>query len=190
MQIKKRIFFLLTFNLLSLSIIANNDDIQYEFSQTDSSYTFTSTFTIKANQECLIHVFFDFQHIKALAPTAENVQLVNKGSNWNKISYIYETFIFSNTSVWYRKINKKADKVDFELISSTNNSSLMPQMTSSSGYYQIISTKDGLKVKYYQECTLTKSVFTNLYINRVKNEAVEFINWLNKYAISACQDYN
>ncbi len=178
------------FNLLLFTATANNNDIQYKFSQTDSSYTFTSIFFINVDQECLLHVFFYFQHIKALAPTAENVQLLNKGSNWNKISYTYEAFIFSNTSVWYRKINKKANKVDFELVSSINNSSLIPQMTSSSGYYQIISTDNGLKVKYYQECTLSKSVFTNLYINRVKNEAIEFMYWLQKYAISVCQDYN
>jgi hypothetical protein len=188
MNLKKRIFFITVFNLVSLLIIANNDDIQYEFSQTDSSYTFTSIFKINANKECLIHVFFDFEHIKALAPSAENVKLIKSGSNWNKISYTYKAFIFSNTSVWSRKINQKASKVNFELVSSTNNNSLMPEMTSSSGYYQITSTNDGLEVRYYQECTLTKSIFTNLYIDKVKSEAVEFMYWLKKYAVSECQD--
>ncbi len=182
------ISFILLFHSLGLADHETNG-IQYKFNQTDSSYAFWGSFKVKGNTECILNVCFDYEHIKALAPSAENVFLIDQGANWNKIKYEYEAFVFSNQSVWYRKKESRQQKVNFKLLSSINNSSLMPEMTSSSGFYHIQHDGDSLIMNYYQECTLSESIFINLYIHRIKKEAVDFLYWFKKYVISECSVY-
>jgi len=70
------------------------DDIQYKFTQTDSSYIFYGSFKINANPKCLLEILFNFEHIRALALDAKEIQLIDQGNDWNQISYIYQEFTF------------------------------------------------------------------------------------------------
>ena len=71
-----------------------SNDIKYEFTQTDSSYTFYGSFRIKVPPKCLLDISFNYNHIKALALDAKEVRLIDQGSNWNQISYTYRKFFF------------------------------------------------------------------------------------------------
>jgi uncharacterized lipoprotein YehR (DUF1307 family) len=165
------------------------DDIKYTFTQTDSTYSFSGSFTIKANSNCLLDICFQHEHISALAPDAKEVLIKDQGNDWNQISYTYQKFIyFENKSVWNRKLDKENMRVDFTLISSKNNHAIMPRMVSSSGYYQISMQDEEIIVKYFQECQLTKSSITNLYLNRVKKEALQFMHRFLEYANTICNN--
>jgi len=76
---------------------ANGNDIHYTFTQTDSSYSFYGSFSIAADPKCLLRISFNHMHIQALAPDAKEVLLIDSGSNWNRISYTYQKYIFSKT---------------------------------------------------------------------------------------------
>lgn len=166
---------------------ANGNDIHYTFTQTDSSYSFYGSFSIAADPKCLLRISFNHMHIQALAPDAKEVLLIDSGSNWNRISYTYQKYIFfENTSVWFRKLNQEKQRVEFTLVSSDNNLELMPVPISSSGYYQIKQVKDYAVVEYYQECRLKEKPITKLYLSRMKGEAVEFINRFAAYASEHC----
>jgi len=173
--------------LMTTTFAQEKTDIQYQFTQTDSSYSFSSSFYIKANPNCLLNLCFYYQHIKALAPDAKEVLVKDQGSDWNQISYTYKKFIyFVNKSLWYRKLDEEMQRVDFTLISSENNKTIMPEMISSTGYYQIKKQGGDIIVEYFQECQLTKSHITNLYINRVKKEAIQFMQRFMEYANANC----
>jgi len=167
----------------------DSDAIEYKFTQTDSSYTFYGSFKIKANPKCLLEISFDYEHIRALAPTAKEVLLIDQGNNWNQISYIYQEFIFfKNKTVWHRVLNEEDQRVDFTLMSSENNQTIMPRMISSSGFYQIKQEEEYIIVEYYQQCLLTEELITKLYINKTKEEAIKFIHRFSEYAGAFCHN--
>lgn len=190
MHVKNKILFAIT--LLAVLLPLNNyaleeNDIQCIFTQTDSGYTFYGSFKIKADPECILEISFSYKHIRALAPNAREVLLIDSGMNWNQISYAYQKFIFfENTSVWYRKLDKENQRVDFTLVSSKNNQTIMPRMISSSGFYQIKQQAEYIIVEYYQRCRLSDKSFTNLYLSRVKKEAVEFMYLFSEYVSKNC----
>ena len=163
------------------------DDIQYQFTQTDSSYIFYGSFRINANPECLLEISFNYKHILALAPDAEEVRLIDQGNNWNRISYTYQKFtFFKNTTVWHRILNEENQRVEFTLVSSENNLSIMPRMTSSKGFYQIKQQGEYSIVEYYQQCQLREGLITKLYLDSAKKEAIKFLHRFFKYADSFC----
>jgi len=165
------------------------NDVKYKFTQTDSSSTFYGSFKINANPKCLLEISFDYEHIRALAINAKEVQLIDQGSNWNQISYIYQEFIFfKNKTVWHRILNEENQRVDFTLMSSENNQTIMPQMISSSGFYHIKQQEEYLIVEYYQQCQLTQKLITKLYLNKAKKEAIKFIHRFFEYANAFCNN--
>lgn len=185
-----KIMFLITmFSALIPTTVqtAEGNHIHCTFNQTDSSYSFYGSFRIDADPKCLLQISFYYKHIRALATDAKVVLLIDSGSNWNRISYMYQKyFFFENTSVWLRKLNQERLKVDFTLVSSHNNNALMPILLSSSGYYQIKQDKGFAIVEYYQECRLTEKSITKFYLNRMKSEAIQFINRFALYASEHC----
>ena len=187
----KILFTIIPFFVLNSGILFAQvpDDIKYKFTQTDSSYTFYGSFSIKANPECLLEITFNFEHIRALAPDAKEVLLIEEGSNWNQLSYTYQKFIlFKNKTIWHRMLNKENKRVDFTLMSSENNTAVMPRMISSSGYYQIKQQGEYFIMEYYQQCQLTEESITKLYLNRAKKDAIKFIHKFSEYAEAYCSN--
>lgn len=176
--------------IIPLKIYAEEpDDIQYKFTQTDSSYTFYGSFKINANPKCLLEISFNYKHIRALALDAKEVQLIDQGNNWNQISYIYQKFtFFKNKTVWHRILNEENQRVDFTLVSSENNQTIMPRMISSSGFYQIKQQGEYFIVEYYQQCQITEVLITKLYLNRAKKEAIKFMHKFSEYASTFCNN--
>lgn len=174
--------------LCSLQVFAReSDSVFYSFSQTDTSYTFYGRFSVVAESACVMHICFNYEDIKALAPDAERVELIDEGENWNKIKYNYHQFMFyKNESLWYRTFDRENSRVDFTLISSKNNRPFMPRMISSSGYYKVSQLNGILSVEYYQECSLTKSYLTSMYQSYAKKKAVEFLYLFRDYSQSHC----
>ena len=176
--------------IIPLKIYAEEpDDIQCKFTQTDSSYTFYGSFKINANPKCLLEISYNYNHIRALALDAKEVQLIDQGSNWNQISYIYQKFtFFKNKTVWHRILNAENQRVDFTLVSSENNRTIMPRMISSSGFYQIKQQGEYFIVEYYQQCQLSEELITKLYLNRAKKEAIKFMHKFSEYASTFCNN--
>jgi len=189
---KTKIWFIIIFfvSIIPIRFFAqDSDDIEYKFTQTDSSFTFYGSFKIMVNPKCLLEISFDYEHIRALAINAKEVQLIDQGNNWNRISYIYQEFLFfRNQTVWHRTLNEENQRVEFTLMSSENNLTIMPQMISSSGYYQINEQEEYQVVEYYQQCKITEKLITKLYLNELKDEAIKFMHRFSEYAFAYCTD--
>jgi hypothetical protein len=176
--------------LLSLPIIlsgSQNDEFDYEFIQDGNRYSFRGSFVVTADRNCLIDVIYNFEHISKYATDAESVELVQQGQNWYEVTYTYRKFlILENKSTWRRTLKRDEQKVIFEMISSENNVSLMPQLLSSSGYYQIKLEKEGYQVEYFQECKLKTGILKDAYINQAKKVAIKFLREFKQYIERTC----
>jgi len=180
--------------LLSLPIIlygSQKKELDYEFIQEDTYYSFRGSFIVKAELDCLISVTYDFEHISKYALGAKSIELVRQGENWNEVTYIYRKFIiFENKSTWRRTLKRDEQKVVFEMISSKNNINIMPKMLSSTGYYQIKQEKECYRVEYFQEGKLKPGFLKDTYINNAKKEAIKFLLEFKEYIEKTCDYFN
>ena len=168
-------------------LFAQKNQVQYKFIVSDTGYTFFGSFESNADPECVLDISFAFKHQKNLAPWAKEIRLDDQGENWNRLCFIVKKFgLFKNTSTWNRVLNQKKLRVDFTLINNSNKSSILPDIISSKGFYQIKKVNESILVKYYQECELTKSFISDIYINQGKKEAIKFLYTFSKYTNTIC----
>lgn len=176
--------------LLSLRIILSGNqknEFDYEFIQEGNSYSFLGSFIVQAEQDCLIDVIYNFEHISKYTAGAESIELVQQGENWLEVTYTYRKFlIFENKSTWRRTLRWDENKVVFEMRSSENNMSIMPQLLSSTGYYQLKPEKEGCRVEYCQECQLKTGLLKTAYMNQAKKDAIKFLREFKEYIEITC----
>jgi hypothetical protein len=166
---------------------SSTEELQYHFSQDDSSYSFRGSFIAEAELDCLISLVYDFEHISKYASGATAVELIRQEDNWNEVRYTYRKFIFfENKSTWRRTLNRDNHELVFEMISSENNLKILPDMLSSSGYYRISPEEKGYRMEYFQECCLDTDILKDSYINKVKKEAIEFLLEFREYVEKTC----
>jgi hypothetical protein len=171
----------------SKSMAQNPDEIQYRFTQTDTSYAFYGRFKLAANPECLLAVCFNPDDLVKLAPDAKEVTLTGQGDNWNRLRYTYRKFLFfENTTLWQRHLDEEKLRVDFSLVRSENNRAIMPEVKSSSGFYQINPENDHVLVEYYQSCIISDGSLSGFYIDSMKTEAISFLLRFLEYAHDHC----
>ncbi len=164
-------------------------DIQYKLSLTDSTLIFYGSFRTVSRPDCLLEIFFNYNHIKALASEGMEVQLVDQGTDWSLIRYKFRRFIFfENTSEWHRKLDRENQVLDIKLVSSVNNQTAMPGMISSSGWFKVREQGDEIIVEYHQSCQLTKTLITELFLKILRNEAIQFMQKLMEYTNTNCID--
>jgi hypothetical protein len=188
---KKWLIILLVYVLnYSIPVFAQeNDSIGYSFSHTDTTYTFYGRFKVVAETSCVMNICFNYEHIKALAPDASRVELIEEAENWNEIKYTYkQSPFYKNESLWHRTIDRENARVDFTLIYSDNNHSFMPRMISSSGHYKVIQINGVCWVEYFQQCLLSKSSLTALYQYSMRKKAVEFLHLFEDYSKKHCNN--
>ncbi|MFZ5519556.1 MAG: hypothetical protein ACOY90_23220 [Candidatus Zhuqueibacterota bacterium] len=187
---KKKFINGLLLALLSLSFVfsdSQHDNLNCEFIQDGNRYSFRGSFIVRATCDCLIDVIYNFEHLSEYAIGASSIEWVRSGDNSYEVTYTYRIFvIFENKSTWRRTLNSEEQKVIFEMISSENNISLMPQLLSSSGYYQIKRGQDGYQVEYFQECTVKPGLLKNSYIATARKKANEFLREFKKYIEETC----
>ncbi|MCU0462830.1 MAG: DUF488 domain-containing protein [Bacteroidales bacterium] len=155
-------------------LVFGQNDIRYSFTQTDSTLSFFGSFKTDAGTDCLLEIFYNYHHIKALAPSTMEVQLIDQGEGWNRFRYIYRDFIFfENVSVWNRKLDVENLRVDVYLESSVSNLAAVPKMISSYCFFRIKKQGEETIVEYHQQCQLTKASLTNLLL-RTTSDALTF----------------
>lgn len=176
--------------IVSFSVIVygnKKNEIEYEFIQDATSYSFRGSFLVKADLDCLIDIAYKFEHISKYASDARSVELVQQGENWYEVTYTYRRLIiFENKSTWRRTLKRDRQKVVFEMVSSKNNINIMPNVLSSTGYYQINRENEGYRVEYFQKIILQPGLLKAVYIRRTKKEAITFLKEFKEYVEKTC----
>ena len=179
---------IVTFLILPILLYGSKKkEFDYEFIQKDTYYSFRGSFIVKAEPDCLINLIYNFKNISEYSSGAKSIELVRQGENWYEVTFIYrKLLIFENQSTWRRTLIRDEGKVVFEMISSKNSLSIMPDVISSAGYYQIKNEKDSCLVEYFQECKLKPELLKGTYINKAKKEAIKFLQEFKEYIERTC----
>ncbi|MBN1352528.1 hypothetical protein JXJ21_24225 [candidate division KSB1 bacterium] len=162
------------------------DGVRYEFIHDDSCFSFRGSFVIDAELDCMIHILYDFKHLKKLISGADSIVLIQQGNDWYDVCYVYEKLFFTNRSIYRKTLKIEEQKVVFKMISNRQNTSLFPNVLSSSGYYQIKCESTGYAIEYFQECKITFSILKDFYIKKAKKESTKFMLELKKYVERIC----
>jgi hypothetical protein len=176
--------------LLSSPILllgSKKKECDYEFMQKDTYYSFRGSFLVKAEPDCLINLIYNYKNISKYSSGAKSIDLVRQGENWYEVTFVYrKLIILENQSTWRRTLKRDEGKVVFEMISSKNNLSIIPDVISSTGYYQITNKKDSCRVEYFQECRLGHGFLKGAYINTAQKEAIKFLQEFQEYIERSC----
>jgi hypothetical protein len=162
------------------------DGVDYEFNHVDSCYSFRGSFVINAELDCLISILYGFKHLRNIISDAESIILIQQGENWYDAGYTFKMFFFTNESVYRKTLKLEEQEIFFEMLSNKQNSSLFPEVLSSSGYYRIKGESPGYAIEYFQECKIRPSFLKNVYINMVKKESLKFTLELKEYIKKSC----
>jgi len=169
------------------SLAQELQNIDCHFMRSDTGYAFRGSFFIDGDPDCLLALCFEYEHIRELAKDARSVILLDQGADWNRVSYTYRKYLlFQNESIWHRIRDPENHRVDFTLVSSENNYDVMPELTASSGYYQVISGAGGARLEYYQQCRVNAQSISEFYLNQAEKDAVRFISDFADYSEEHC----
>jgi len=175
--------------LLSLPIIlygSKKKELDYEFIQDDTYYSFRGSFIVKAELDCLISILYDFKHLVNIESSAKSIVLLREEENWYEACHTHKKLFFKHESIWRKTLKLDEQKVVFEMISNKQNTDLLPKVLYSTGYYQVELEEEGYKVEYFQECKLESALLKGIFINKAKKEAIKFMLELKEYIEKTC----
>ena len=175
--------------LLSLPLIltgSQREKLDYEFIREKNYYSFQGRIVVKTDLECLISILYDFKHLANIESSAKSIVLLREGENWYEACHIFKKLFFKHESIWRKTLKPDEKRIVFEMISHKHNSGLMPEVLSSTGYYQIKLEEEGYKVEYFQECKLKSALLKGAYIKKTKKEAIKFMRELKEYIEKTC----
>ena len=98
-------------------------DVKYTFSAYENNGTFIKEKEVELEQDSMVIDFGFYDEKVSIDPNPFFLD-------------------FANISIWNRKLDKKKNRINFSMVSSSNNRAIMPKVTSSFGFYQI-KEKDG-----------------------------------------------
>ncbi|MCK4328454.1 hypothetical protein KAX02_01275 [candidate division WOR-3 bacterium] len=185
-----RIFNLFPLFLCTLKIFAGSIDtseIFYEFHQNDNSYSFTGRFFTNVSPGCLIFVLFDFEHLIKFVTSADSIELLDYGENWQDVRYTYKGFLFESKTTYRRTLKQERQKILFKMTACKQSGLPLPKPLSSKGYYEIKTEEDGCWVEYFQEAELESNLLQGFYLRRVKKEAIQFLEEFRDYVNRTCK---
>ncbi len=162
-------------------------DLNYEFSQSENSYTFRGSFSLMAEPSCLLHVFYDFEHLSGIATDADSIVLLRKGDHWYDVALSYRKLpLISSRFIYRRTLHQKENRVAFEMIESEQPSIFLTKVVSSKGTYEIKTAKEGCKVVYSQEWVIGSKLQDEFFSQNVKKQAIKILRGLKDYAGKVC----
>ncbi len=181
--------FINVFFLALLIPISKNigQELNYEFVQKENYYSYTGNLFVAADPDCLIDLIYKYENISKYSSGAKSIELVQHHESGYDVSFIYQKLLFiEHESTWRRTLSQDKRKIVFEMLSSETNIGWVPQIIYSSGYYQITSIDNGSLVDYYQECGLEHGALQDMYIRKVKKEAIQFLKTFEHFLSNNC----
>jgi hypothetical protein len=163
-----------------------SNGVSHELSQDGDLYTFRGSFLVFSDRDCLLDILYDFDHLRRFVACPNSFSLLQKGNNWYDFCCTYRVLHSENKLVYRKTLKKEERKVTFEMISGRQDIKLIPEVLSSSGYYEIMPEKDGYQVVYFHQDRLSPSFCREIYVYLAKKEAVKFIQGLKTYVERKC----
>lgn len=176
--------------LLIIPVILSTDEdteFDYEFIQADTCCSFQGSFRVNCQPEVLIDLIYDYDKISEYSLGVKTLELVRQGENWYEIAFTYhDLLVLENRSVWRRTLKRNENTIEFELISNWNNTDIIPELLSSTGYYKLKSENNECLVEIFQECKLNRSLLNEAYFKKVKKEGTQFLKVFKDFIEKNC----
>ena len=174
--------------ILPLLLWADEDtEFNYTFIQADTCCSFRGSFRVNCQPDSLIDLIYDYDKISEYTPRVTTLELVRQGEDWYEVAFTYQDLlVLENRSIWRRTLNRDENTIDFELISNWNNTDIIPEVLSSTGYYQLKSENDECLVEIFQECKLHRGLLNEVYFKRVEKEGTQFLRVFKEFIERNC----
>ncbi len=160
-------------------------DVYVHYSDNDTSFVFKGFFYTTVKSECLFDVLYEFKHLKHLLTRPDKFVLLKQGDNWYVARYIYDKLIYKNQTTYKRVLNREENAVTFELVSS-DKTTFLPTLLSSSGHYKVIPQNGRYKVEYSITTHIESAATRALFMTMAKKESIAFLKRVKTYTEKTC----
>jgi hypothetical protein len=163
------------------------DNIHHQFIQSGNYYLFNgTTFFATSDPDCLIHILYDFQHLRKINILPDSIVLLREGEYWYEVSYHYRNLFFESRATYRRALKQGEKKVTFEMRQCEQRGLHFPKIVSSTGYYEIKPEKEGFRLTYFEEGEIADHLLKEIYFQWVEKEAFKFLHRLKDYVNKTC----
>jgi len=163
------------------------DDIHHKFIQVGNHYIFYGTTSFATSDpHCLIHILYDFQHLRKINILPDSIVLLRKGEYWYEVAYHYRNLFFESRATYRRTLKQAERKVTFEMMQCEQQGLHLPKIVSSTGYYEIRAEKEGFSVVYFEVGEVADHLLKEIYFQWVEKEASKFLHRLKDYVNKTC----
>jgi hypothetical protein len=169
------------------SEVGKADDIHHKFIQSSNRYRFYGTISFDTSDpNCLIHILYDFEHLREINILPDSIVLLRKGEYWYEVAYHYRNLFFESSATYRRALEQAQRRVTFEMVQCEQRGLRLPKIVSSTGYYEIKTEKEGLRVTYFEEGEVSDHLLKEIYFQWVEKEALKFLHRLKDYVNKTC----
>jgi hypothetical protein len=166
---------------------SDKSGFEHVFEQKESSYSFRGNFLLDADSVSVLELIYLFENIPAYTPDIISCKLVQESNQGYDVVYLYKKLmIFKNESKWRRTLHRDEGKIEFNLLSSYSNMSILPEIISLSGYYKVSSLNGRCQVEYFQETELEPGKLQKIYTNEVRKSLIKFLKEIKEYLEDQC----
>ncbi len=162
--------------------------VTHSFVHTQTCYTFEGGFDSRADLDCLLHVFYDYDHFKALMSHVQDIRLDRKGDDWYEVTYTYRNFFYEAISTFRRTLDPKRGLVRDDLLRVRQKGMVAPAIHAIHGYYRMTPRRDGVRVILHQEGVMDASLLGRFYFGFAEREATAFMERVIAYAGKVCRE--
>ena len=159
--------------------------VSYEFTQIGNLYRFCGTFSTSTEPDCLLHIFYDSDHLLNFITRADSIILLYQGRNSYEVCYVYRKLLFESKFTYRKTLIQQKQRIVFEMVSNQQGFFSFPKVLSSRGYYEIRPQAEGYTIVYFEEARIG-SKLPNGLVSMAKNEAIRFLEELKKYTENKC----
>lgn len=162
--------------------------VTHSFVHTKTRYTFEGRFDARTDLDCLLHVFYDYDHFKALMSHVQDIRLERKGDDWYEVTYTYRNFFYEAVSTFRRTLDLKSGLVRDDLLRVRQKGMVAPAIHAIHGYYRMTPRDEGVRVILHQEGEMEASLLGRFYFGFAEREAAAFMERVMAYAGRVCRE--
>ena len=160
--------------------------VTHSFVHTKTHYTFEGRFDARADLDCLLHIFYDYDHFKALMSHVKDIRLDREGDAWYEVTYTYRNFFYEAVSTFRRTMDPESGRVRDDLVRVRQKGIVAPEIHSIRGYYRLTPRGDGVRVTFHQEGEMEAALLGGFYFGFAEREAAAFMERVMTYAGEVC----
>lgn len=167
---------------------AGDGPVRHSFVHSKTRYVFEGSFVSAADIDCLLHIFYDFEHFNVLMSHVDDIQLDRQGEGWYEVTYTYRNLFYKAVSTFRRTLDLENHRVRDELIRLRQSGVVVPEIHSIMGFYHMTPCPEGIQVTFFQEGRMEATLLGGFYFGFAERQAAAFMERVKVYAKKVCPE--